>query len=295
VTTPHAQITDYIYEPFAQTEDYQSVNSEIVQSWMELMLERGVKGIEHILDIATGVGTMVQLFLKHLPHHWNQPIIICLDQNQQALDQTQAQLAPFVGSLSLIHALAEEMDLPENSVDVAIWGNGIHYLDAAGQEKALRAITRSLKPGGWLFFNSAFHTESRPPDTIPFYRAKVRNAVTYLRSLGLKREERAIGAQGSIFLPTAHYEQLLDKVGFTIEEIREFGVRLYQTAWEHISGFQQYAAGALQGYDPETAADALRRGVGPAIREHGTKDRNNEFYVLRNWLAISARLKPMSS
>ena len=285
------QQTQYIYEPFAETLEYRTVNGEIVRGWVEVMKQKGAKGIEGLLDIATGVGTMVQLFLWNLPKDWKQPLIVCLDKSAEALEQVKAQLGPMLGSnLRLIHSPVEEIDIPDNSLDVAVWGNGIHYLDAKAQEEALRSIKRVLKPGGWFFCNSAFYAESRSPETLSFYRTQVRKAVQYLHALGVSRERREERPKASNFLPKSHYESMLGKVGFKVEEVREIGVRVYRTAWEHISNFQQYAAGALHGYQADAAAEAMREAVAPALEEHGLRDEQGKPFIPRNWLAVSARV-----
>ena len=282
--------THFLYEPFAETEEYRAVNGEIVARWLEVMREHGAKGVERLLDIATGVGTMVQLFLEHLPRSWSRPAVVCLDMSEQALEQTSGRLRAIVPCLELVHASAEHLDLPQHSVDVAVWGNGIHYLDPDGQERALRGIRRVVKPGGWFVFNTAFYAGSRPPDTVPFYRAQVRRAVEYLRIWGVPRQGREARPEASGFLPCAHYEELLQRLGFALVEVRETAARIYRNAWEHISGFQQYAAGALHGYDPEAAAAAMRKAVQPALEEHGARDESGTPYVLRHWLGFIARV-----
>ena len=72
-------------------------------------------------------------------------------------------------------------------------------------------------------------------------------------------------------------------------EAQVFAAHLTQEAWEHISAFQQYAAGALHGYPIESASDAMKYAVGPSILLHGDKDKDGNLFVIRNWLAISAQ------
>lgn len=280
----------YTFEPFAQTPEYLSVNATIVRRWGEVMAQRGVRKLERVLDIATGVGTIVELFHKHVVGQGEQPAFICLDASADALEQAHARLAPIVSKLEFHHSLVEQMDLPEGSVDAAVWGNGIHYLDPRSQEVALRAIKRVLKKDGWLCFSSAFYAESRPPETLSFYMAQVKKAVAHLRAMGIRREERQARSESSSFLPIAHYESLLQSVGFSVEHVEQVAARLYQEAWEHISSFSQYAAGALHGYQPDMAANVLRDAVRPALEEHGHRDENDKPYVQRNWLSVVARL-----
>ncbi|UCH27258.1 MAG: class I SAM-dependent methyltransferase [Trueperaceae bacterium] len=283
----------YSFKAFSETDDYQKVNADIVRHWVSSMLTERSKQIGSLLDIATGMGTMVQLFLNQLPGQ--KPTVICLDQDESSLVQTTDRLKSLSFDVKHLHTSVEDLELPDESVDVAIWGNAIHYLQAEGQERALTAIRRVLKKRGWLFFNTAFYAEARPPETLVFYRAQVRKAVSHLNSLGIQRDRAQKRPAASNFPPASHYETLLTKIGFSVNEMRQVAARLHQPAWEHLSSFRQYAAGALHGYVPEVAADAMREAVAPAIEKHGQRDENNAPYVLRNWLAVSARRENLSS
>jgi hypothetical protein len=181
------------------------------------------------------------------------------------------------------------MKLEENSVDVAMWGNGIHYLGPEAQEQALATVRHALKPGGWFFFNSAFTAESRPPESLPFYKAQIANAVRRLKELGATREKKERPNAG-VFQDRGYYQRLLQNVGFAVQDLRKEAARLYKSAWENISGFSQYAAGALHGYQPEVAAKALREAVSPSLEKYGVRDTNNRLYIPRDWLAAAARV-----
>ncbi len=283
--------TEFVYEPFADTEEYNLVNADLIGTWIESLKERGHEGVGRLLDIATGVGTMAKLFLDNIPPHWSIPTVICLDQSKEALEQTKRNLQGKTTNVEFMHSRAQDMDLPENSIDVALWGNGIHYLDADEQEETLTKVKRALKSGGWLFFNSAFYAESRPPETIAFYRAQVRRAVEYLKSKGINRDRMDARPSASNFFAKEYYEDLVKKVGFSLEDVREKVVRLSGAAMEHISAFQQYAAGALHGYNPPAAAEAMKASVAPAMEQHGEPDANGILAVRRNWLSISALVR----
>ena len=279
---------EFLYEPFADTEEYNAVNAELIDIWIDTLIERRHEGVDRLLDIATGVGTMAKLFLDNLPAHWSTPTVVCLDQSKEALEHTKRTLGEKTSKLELIHSRAQNINLPENSIDVALWGNGIHYLEAEEQEETLTKVRLALKKGGWLFFNSAFYAESRPPETIAFYRAQVRRAVEYLKSRGISRDRMDARPPASNFFSKEYYEDLVKKAGFSLEDVREKAVRLSGVAMEHISAFQQYAAGALHGYNPPDAAEAMKLSVASAMEQHGEPDANGILAVRRNWLSISA-------
>ncbi len=279
----------YVYEPFAETDEYKQVNDEIIGEWVSTMIERGTERVDRVMDIATGVGTMVQLFVSKLPKQFNYSEIVCLDQSAEALKRAAEKLENTVSKISLVEAKVQDAKIKKGSVDIVIWGNGIHYLSPEEQNESLVNIRRGMKDGGWLFFNTAFYEESRPQDTLSFYRTQVKNAVKSLRARGIRREKEHSRAEAANFHPRDHYENLVLSAGFKLVEAKEYGANLSKEAWEYISAFQQYASGALGGYPIEEASIAMRDAVTPAILEHGNDNGDGKFFVTRNWLSICAR------
>lgn len=282
--------TGYVYEPFAETQEYQDVNRAIVRGWVDTMIAAGTRQVRSLIDVACGVGTMACLFLENAPAAWGRPQVTLVDMSGEAIEQATPRVQPLASGLHSICGRIQDVELPGAQFDVALWGNGIHYLDEDEQERALAALRHAMRPGGWLLFNSAFTAESRPADTIPFYRAQIARAARYLQSMGIRRRRTETRPNSSRFLPQAHYADLLTRVGFSVHEISSVAARLYQTAWEHISGFAQYAAGALHGYAEEAASSAMRLAVAPAIEQYGERDKENRPYVTRNWLSAIARV-----
>jgi len=281
----------YNFEPFADTEEYRDVNRKIIVSWIASMLDAGVERVGRLLDIATGIGTMVQLFLEELPGDWEQPEVVCLDKSGGALNQARERLRSLVKSLSAIHAPVQELGDLEEKAGVALWGNGIHNLSEADQSEAVARIADNLEEGGWFFFNTAFYEGARPKGTKSFYRYKVKKAVELLRERGIRREKNRSRAQASKFLPKSHYRELVERAGLTVQEVEELSAPLYREAWEYISGFKNYALGALHGYPGEEAQKALREAVAPALEKYGVEDENGDLYVPRKWLRVSSRLQ----
>jgi len=278
------------YEPFADTEEYKKVNGDIVDRWVELMRQKGVDSIDGVLDVATGAGTMVQLVFDHLPESWKKAAVMCIDQSSDALKLAQIKLEKTVDTLKLVHSSAQDMDIPDGSVDIAVWGNGIHYLSEEDQLSSIKRIRQALKPGGMLFFNTAFYEGARPTDTLPFYRTQVKKAVQSLRNKGIKRERSDDRTEAAKFLPQSYYEELVEEAGFRLVEAKEFAVEMHKEAWEYISAFQQYAAGALRGYPVNDAVTAMKDAVEPALEQCGNRDNHGELYITRKWLAISAQV-----
>ncbi|MBS3788491.1 class I SAM-dependent methyltransferase [Candidatus Bipolaricaulota bacterium] len=282
---------EYNFEPFADTKEYKDVNREIIVSWIASLVDAGVEKVERLLDIATGIGTMVQLFVEELPSDWEQPEVICLDKSEGAIKQARKKLTSAVRSLSSINAPIQEMGGLEDKVSVAVWGNGIHNLSEGEQLEAVTRIVRNLEEGGWFFFNSAFYEGARPEGTKSFYRYKVKRAVKLLREKGVERSKDNSRAEASKFLSKKHYRELVERAGLTVREVEELTAPLHQEAWEYISGFKNYAMGALHGYPVEEAQIALKDAVAPALEKYGIKDKEGELYVPRKWLRVSSRLE----
>ena len=281
---------DYNYEPFANTAEYRDINRKIIVCWIGAMVDAGVEKVERLLDIATGIGTMVQLFLEELPSDWEQPRVTCLDKSEGALRQARGKLEPLVKSLSSIHSPIEKMELLEEKVNVVLWGNGIHNLSVEDQREAVKRITSNMKDDGWFFFNTAFYEGARPEGTKSFYRYQVKQAVKYLRDKGVERDRDRKKAEASKFHPRSHYHDLVERAGLSLQEMEELTAPLYQEAWEYISGFKNYASGALHGYPVEEAQVALQDAVAPALEKYGVEDEDGRLYVPRKWLRVSARL-----
>ena len=279
----------YDYEPFADTEEYREVNEACIHGWVEIMRRKGISGIEAILDVATGAGTMVQLVFDQLPASWKKAAVMCLDQSAEALRLAQSKLEKTVERLKLVHSSVEDMKIPDESIDVAVWGNGIHYLSEQEQLDSIKRIKRALRPGGLFFFNTAFYEEARPAETLAFYRTQVKNAVQHLRDRGISRQKDDSRTEASKFLPRSYYEQLVKEAGFKLVEAKEYAVDMRRDAWEYISSFQQYAAGALRGYPVDAAVEAMKEAVQPALEQHGNRDPNGNLYITRKWLAISTQ------
>jgi len=283
--------TEYNFEPFANTEEYRKINRKIIVTWIAAMVDSGVERVSRLLDIATGIGTMVQLFVEEMPDGWEEPEVICLDKSEGALEVARNKLENVVGTLSSIHSPIQAMEVPGEKVNVVLWGNGIHNLSEEDQVKAVNRIGDSLKEGGWFFFNSAFYEGARPEGTKSFYRYKVKKAVKYLREKGVERKRGEDRAEASKFLSRTHYREIVKKAGLKVHEMDELTAPLYQEAWEYISGFKNYALGALHGYPAGEAQEALRQAVAPALEKYGVEDENGELYVPRKWLRVSARLE----
>ncbi len=282
---------EYGYELFAETDEYLEVNKAIIGTWVTGMRESGSSEVERVLDLATGVGTMMTLLLKELPKRERPREVVCVDMSDKALKLARLNLKRHVEVLKLVHSPLQSLTLEPETVDAAVWGNGIHYLSADEQRTACANVRRSVRKKGWFFFNSAFYEEARPSKTLAFYRSQIGGAVRYLRSRGINRDRDRRHPDSANFLPLEHYRSLLEESGFEVERMEQLEARIYRSSLEKISGFSQYASGALHGYPPEAAATAMREAVPSSLEEYGMRDEQNEPYIPRYWLSAIARAR----
>jgi SAM-dependent methyltransferase len=93
------------------------------------------EGPLHVLDLAAGTGKLSQA-------------VAALGHRVTAVEPDAAMLAELRGQLPDVIALggaAEEIPLPDASVDAVVVGQALHWFD---QERALPEIARVLRPGG---------------------------------------------------------------------------------------------------------------------------------------------------
>jgi len=283
----------YNFEPFADSEEYKKVNSDIVRWWIdELGLVCDLSAIEGLLDVATGTGLMAELFVKDLKGRLEDDCsklnsVYLLDMSIDALEISRDNLKDLFDVLVCFCMPIEKMFNPFKKIDLCLWGNGIHYLNSQSQKESLQRIRSSLSAGGWLLFNTAFYEGSIIDWTRDFYASKVAGAVKGLSGKGIQRDRSAKSRME--FFSVGHYMEMLAEVGFREVRTKEFTIPIYQSAMEHISSFSHYAAGALRGYPVEEAAAALKDAVDKAMEKYGRADKEGRKYVDRNWLAVMAR------
>lgn len=280
---------EYGYEAFAGTEEYLKVNQAIVSKWVTRVRDTKQRRMERVLDLATGVGTMIKLLLSALSGKERPREIVCVDISERALCLAEQNLKGLVGSLKLVHAPLQNLNLEAESIDAVIWGNGVHYLDAEEQLMVCRNVRRSVRENGWFFLNSAFYEEARPPHTLAFYRSQIAAAVRQLRSRGITRDRNRPHPDSANYLPLAHYRRLLERAGFQVQQLEQIEARIYRSSLEKISGFSQYASGALHGYPAEAAAVAMKEAVASSLEQYGMLDLQNAPYIPRYWLSAIAR------
>lgn len=276
---------DGSFLPFSETAEYIDVNRRCAQVWIGEIARR-LPTVNRVLDVATGVGTMANLFFEAIDFYGFNPALICVDSSKWAVELARRNVVAGKRKVSFICADIKEAEIPEK-VDVVTWANGIHYLSPEEHRKALENISRSLNSGGFICISSAFLTESIPEQTQTFYTSTVREAARILKGDGIERvkKERKLKYQ-----PISYYMDLVRSVSFIHPQLRDFVVRGSLQFYRAIASFHDYAEGALPGYPIPEAARALVKGTEIAFPLHAQTGEKGERFVERRWFSITARM-----
>lgn len=116
--------------------------------WKRFVIElSGVRPGMRILDIAGGTGDLASIFAKRVGSKGH---VVLADINSSMLAQGRERLTNLgrVGNLSYVQANAEHLPFPANYFDRITIAFGLR--NVTQKETALRAMYRTLKPGGQL-------------------------------------------------------------------------------------------------------------------------------------------------
>jgi ubiquinone/menaquinone biosynthesis C-methylase UbiE len=266
------------FEPFAGQRAYIRVNERLV----ERALRRLPPRIRYrVLDVAAGSGLMTRLVSSAARAVGAEIESIVVDVDLGALREARARLPPHVVG-GYVCASADHLPLGED-FDIVLFANSLHLLDDPAKADSLAEVSRALRPGGVLAVNSAFYRGAAPDDSRAFYGRWIRRAIVEMNRARPQRtrSEREHSMQA---LGPPDYEELITCSGLQVMEVRERRVLLNQAAVRAISGYQEFAMGALRATseDADEAGRALQSTVREAFRDL------NMRYLPRNWLEIIA-------
>lgn len=266
------------FEPFARERAYIRVNEKLVGRML-----RQSHGRTHyqVLDIGAGTGLMTQLAFSRAHKIGAQLESVVLDADLFALREARKEVSP-EAIRGYVCSSAERLPFHE-AFDMAIFANSLHLLDDQAKVDSLAEVRRVLRPGGRLAVNSTFYKGAAPDDSKGFYGRWIRRAVVEINRACPDRT-KSDRSQSMEFLDPAGYRDLITCAGFHVQEVRERRVLLSQAAVRAISGYRDFAMGALRASegDAEQASRALQVTVRQAFRDLNMK------YLPRNWLEIIA-------
>ncbi len=112
---------------------------------LQRLMEPG-RAYSDILDVGCGRGKSSCL----LDERFHPQSITALEPDQQLLRSAVKMTARCSSQISLLHASATDIPLPDNSFDMVFCHQTFHHI--ADQESAIREFYRVLRPGGVLLF-----------------------------------------------------------------------------------------------------------------------------------------------
>lgn len=246
-----------------------------VNEW--LVARAGIAPGSDVVDLGCGPGAVTELILKSIGVP-PQGHIFAIDPSSSALEQAAQRVQSTV--VRFIQGTAERLSQLVPPVDTVVFCNAIHLIQDKAQ--VLAGISRVLRSGGALAFNTTFFDGAYAAGTDRFYKLWVLRAVRWLRERGYTAS-RGVKATVMEWLSPEEYRRLLEATGF-----REIRMELHEKhlscqAWEDISDFSLFIRGALPGIPLAQAAEALKIGVRQAMEELRLQA------VPRIWLQVIAR------
>ena len=143
-------------------------------------------------------------------------------------------------------------------------------------------ISKTLKPGGKLAFNTSFYEGSHPQDSLLFYKKWMFKAAKILkRNYGMfpKKENKV---ESRIHLTPEEYQEILERKGFILQKQNVARVMVPISGWLDISEFKDFIEGAMPGVPLKEASMALQTAVRETFKDLAIET------VPRNWLEIVA-------
>lgn len=160
-----------------------------------------------VLDIGSGLGfPLVEVAMRL----GNTSKILGIDPWLTAIERVKLKIRLYeLTNVKIIAGVAENIPLPDNSIDLILSNNGLNNVDDV--KKAIGECARVSKPGSQLIFT--YNTEKTMLEFYSvfeqvLYEKNMADEVLLMKSHIYKRRK-----------PVEEFVQLLDKSGFTINEI----------------------------------------------------------------------------
>ena len=266
--------TEFTFSKFANNPFYRRQNAHLID-----MADLGPG--QHIADLACGTGNVTRLIAEKL-RGARDSVVIGMDHSAEMLKLAMEDLRDVRNScIQYVQGRLEQASESINeAVDTVFLCNAIHYV--RDKDALLVEISRTLKPGGKLAFNTSFFHGAHPPETVLFARKWMMKASRILRREYGLTPVKSDKVESRRQLTPEEYRGLLQDNGFKVtnQEIETIEVPL--EGWVDISSFEDFITGVMPGIPLDKASAALKAGVIATFREL------NVDYVPRNWLDVVA-------
>ncbi len=215
----------------------------------------GLRGNEHVLDVACGTGNASLAIARKLP----QGRVTAVDFSPAMLDQARRKAASLkINNVTFLERDMQDLGFPDGHFDAAICAFGIFF--ALDMDAQLSRIVSSIRPGGKVmttnFQESYFH---------PFKELMVKRLGTYGVQPPPQTWKRIASEEGC--------RELFHKAGLTDIRVEKKNVGYYLDSaeqwWDIVwnAGFRRMVV-QLSPQDQER----FKREHIQEVEEHGTKD-----------------------
>lgn len=264
--------TDFANNPF-----YRTQNAHLIDM-------AGVDSGQRIVDLACGTGSVTRLIVERLRCARNS-VIIGIDHSSDVLKLAMEELKEArdaaIHAIQFVQSRMEQAsEAVKESVDTVFLCNAIHYVP--DKNKLLSDISKTLKPGGKLAFNTTFFEGAHLPETLVFYRKWMMKASRFLRQEYGLRPIKAEKVEARRQLSPEEYRDLLETNGFRIAQQEIATVQFPESGFIDISTFEDFIEGTLPGVPLDKASAALKAGIAQTFQEMQVE------FIPRNWLDIVA-------
>ena len=236
---------------------------------------------QRIVDLACGTGGVTRQIEERL-RGARDSVIIAIDHSAEMLKLAMEELKDVRdAAVQFVHSQVEQVsESVKESVDTVFFCNAIHYVN--DKDALLTDISKTLKPGGKLAFNTTFFQGAHLPETDIFYRKWMMKASRVLRreyGLSVVRSEKA---QARRQLTPEEYRSLVEGHGFRVTKQELDTVMFTIEGFLDISTFEDFIEGTMPGVPFREASAALRAGAKQAFIEMDVD------YIPRKWLDVVA-------
>ena len=267
-------IENFGFTKFSQNGFYLKQNAQLVD------MAEGGSG-QRIVDLACGDGGVTKLILERL-RGAKDSVVIAIDHSSDMLRVAMEELKDRRdAAVQFVQSRVEHVSgSVKGSADTVFFCNAIHYVSDKGE--LISEISKTLKPGGQLAFNTSFFEGAHPPETVLFARKWMMRSLRILRSDYGLSPERSKKVESRKQLTPDEYRLLVEGHGFRVarEEIETVPVPL--DGWRDISEFRDFIGGVMPGVPLDEAKAALQIGCEQVFSELKVET------MPRNWLRVLA-------
>ena len=265
---------DFSFSKFANNPFYRNQNARLVDL-------AGVGSGQRIVDLACGTGGVTKLIVERL-RGARDSVVIGIDHSAIALKLAMEDLKDARASaIQFIQSSVEQVsESVKESVDTVFFCNAIHYVP--NKDVLLADISKALKPGGKLAFNTSFFEGAHPEETLFFYRKWMLKAIRVLRQEYGLSPSKAAKVEARKQLTPEEYRSLVEGHGFRVAKQEINTVQFTKDGFLDISSFDDFIIGVMPGVPLDKASAALKEAL------HRTFCEMKVDSIPRNWLDIVA-------